>query len=259
MAVTFSGASATAYASDLIQSAGYEIAIFAPGEAVPAAQANWALEVLQRIIDQWNAKRAMIFSSGFYTYNLTPNHGPHTIGPTGDFNTGPAANYRPVRVGSASFVLNPGSSTPVDLPINATRDKDWWAANPLKTLNSSIITDLYYDPAQPNGNLNFFPICNTNGVVRLELWNQLAQALKLTTQIGMVQGYWEALVTTLALSLCPSFEKQPSPILVARQASAIKTVFENNDPAPRIDTSSGMPGTAGTGRPDFNFLTGMRE
>lgn len=257
MAVTFSGSSATAYASDLIQSAGYEIAIFAPGEAVPAAQALWALEVLQRIIDQWNAKRGMIFSVGFQAYTLIPNHGPHTIGPTGDFNTGPAANYRPVRVNSASFVLNPGS-TPVDLPVQM-RDKDWWAANPLKSLTSSIITDLYYDPAQPNGNLNFFPICNTNGTVRLELWNSLAQALKLTTQIGLVQGYWEALVTTLALALCPSFEKQPSPILVARQAAAIKTIFQNNDPAPRIDTASGMPGSAGTGRPDFNFLTGMRE
>lgn len=258
MAITFEGASVTAFASDLIQSAGYEIAAFSPGEQVPAADALWALEVLQRIIDQWNAKRAMIFSVGFYTYNLTANLGPHTIGPTGNFDTGPAAQYRPVRVSSASFVLNPGAPNPVDLPIQM-RDKDWWAANPLKSLTSSIITDLYYDPAQPNGNLNFFPICNTNGVVRLELWNSLTQALKLTTAIGMVQGYWEALVTTLALALCPSFERQPSPILVARQAAAIKTIFENNDPAPRIDTASGMPGTAGTGRPDFNFLTGMRE
>jgi hypothetical protein len=96
-------------------------------------------------------------------------------------------------------------------------------------------------------------------VVRLEQWSSLAQALTLQTALGLVQGYWEALVTTLALALCPSFEKQPSPVLVARQAAAIKVVFENNDPAPRIDTASGMPGTAGTGRPDFNFLTGMRE
>lgn len=258
MAVVFSGASVTARAADLIQSAGYEMGAFSPGEQVPAAEALWALEVLQRIIDQWNAKRAMIFSIGFYAYNLTANLAPHTIGPTGTFNTGPAANYRPVRIASASFVLNAGGDNAVDLPVQM-RDKDWWAANPLKSLSSSIITDLYYDPAQPNGNLNFFPICNTNGTVRLELWNTLAQALTLQTQIGMVQGYWEALVTTLAVALCPSFERQPSPILMSRQAAAIKTIFENNDQAPRIETNSGMPGTAGAGRPDFNFLTGMRE
>lgn len=258
MAVTFSGSTVTARAADLIQSAAYEIGAFSPGEAVPAADALWALEKLQRIIDQWNAKRAMIYSVGFTLYNLTPNHGPHTIGPTGDFNTGPAAAYRPVRVMSASFVLNPGSTNPVDLPVRM-RDKDWWAANPLKSLLSSIITDCYYEPASPNGNLNFYPICNTNGVVRLEQWSSLAQALTLQTAMGLVQGYWEALVTTLALALCPGFEKQPSPVLVAMQAAAIKTIFENNDPAPRIDTASGMPGSAGTGRPDFNFLTGMRE
>lgn len=259
MAVTFSGSGATALASDLIISAGYEIGAFSPGEAVSAAELLWGLEVLQRIIDQWNAKLEMIFSSAFFAYTLTPNLAPHTIGPTGTLNTGPAANYRPVRVPSASFVLNPGSSNPVDLPINAGRDKDWWAASPLKSLTSSIITDLYYDPAQPNGNLNFFPICNTAGTVRLEMWNSLTQALTLQTPIGMVQGYWEALVTTLAVYLCPSFEKQPSAVLIARQRLALKTVTANNAAAPRIDTASGMPGTAGTGRPDFNFLTGMRE
>lgn len=258
MAVTFSGSSVTARAADIIQSAAYEIAVFAPGEPVDAAEAQWALEVLQRIIDQWNARRALIYSVGFTLYNLTANKGPHTIGPTGDLKTGPAAQYRPVNVASCSFVLNPGASNPVDLPVQM-RDKDWWAANPLKSLTSSIITDCYYEPASPNGNLNFFPICNTNGVVRLEQWSSLAQALTLQTQLGLVQGYWEALVTTLALALCPSFEKQPSPELVARQAVAIKAIFENNNPAPRIDTASGMPGSAGSGRPDFNFLTGMRE
>lgn len=258
MAVTFQGSSVTVRAADLIQSAAYEIGAFSPGEAVAASDALWALEVLQRIIDQWNAKRAMIYSVSFTLYNLTPNLGPHTIGPTGNFNTGPAASYRPVRIASATFVLNPGSSNPVDRPVQM-RDKDWWAANPIKSQLSSIITDCYYEPASPNGNLNFFPICNTNGVVRLEQWSSLAQALTLQTALGLVQGYWEALVTTLALALCPSFERQPSPVLVARQAAAIKTIFENNDPAPRIDTASGMPGTAGTGRPDFNFLTGMRE
>jgi hypothetical protein len=146
----------------------------------------------------------------------------------------------------------------VDLPVRL-RDKDWWAANPLKSLTSSIITDCYYEPASPNGNLNFYPICNTNGVVRLGQSSSLAQALNLQTGLGLVQGYWDTLINTLALALCPSFEKQPSPMLVAMQAAGIKTIFENNDPAPRIDTASGMPGTAGTGRPDFNFLTGMRE
>lgn len=258
MSVTFSGSSVTALAADIIQSAAYEIGAFAPGESVPAAEALWALEMLQRILDQWNAKRALIFDVSFTLYNLIANLGPHTIGPTGNFNTGPAANYRPVKVQSASFVLNPGATEPVDLPI-MMRDKDWWAANPLKSMTSSIVTDLYYDPAEPNGNLNFWPICNTAGQVRLEIWNSLPQALTLLTPLGLAQGYWDALVTSLALALCPGFQTQPSPVLVARQAAAMRILFYNNDRAPRTTTNSGMPGTAETGRPDFNFLTGMSE
>ncbi len=258
MAVKFNGGSVSALGADLVQSAGYEIGAFSPGEQVSAADALWALEVLQRIIDQWNAKRAMIFSSGFYTYNLIANLAPHTIGPGGTFDTGPAAETRPVRIASASFVLNPGGSTAVDVPINI-RSKDWWAGNPLKGMLSNIITDLYYDPAEPLGNLNFFPVPNVAGVVRLEMWNPLTQAVALNTTLAMAPGYWEALVTTLALALCPSLERDPNPILVSRQAVAIKTIFENNVPVPRIDTSSGMPGTSEAGRPDFDFLTGLKN
>ena len=258
MAPTFSGASVTVLAADLIRSAGYEIAAFSPGEAIAAADAAWCLEVLQRIIDQWNARRSMIYAVEFDVFTLTANHAPHTIGPTGDFKTGSAANYRPARVNSASFILNSGSTNPVDLGIQM-RDKEWWASNPVKSLTSSIITDCYYEPASPNGQLNFFPVCTSAGQVRLEIWTALPQALLLTTALGLPQGYWEALVTTLALSLCPSFEKQPSGLLVARQATAMKTVMRNNDPAPRMDTTAGLPTPMGTGKPDFNLLTGMRE
>lgn len=258
MAVTFSGATVSALAADIIQSAGYEIGVFAPGESIPAADALWGLEKLQRIIDSWNASRPIIFSSGFDLYTVPANVGPTTIGPTGTLNTGPAAFYRPARITSASFVLNPGSSSPVDLPINI-RTKEWWAANPLKSMLSSIVTDLYYDPAQPNGNLNFFPISNVNCSIRLEMWNQLQQALILTTKLGFVQGYWEALVSTLAIALCPSYERQPSPVLVSMQQKAMQTILANNDPPPVIRTDSGMPGTASDGRPDFNFLSGLRE
>ena len=46
--------------------------------------AAWGLEKLQRIIDQWNARRELIFSVSFLQFTLIANHGPHTIiGPGG--------------------------------------------------------------------------------------------------------------------------------------------------------------------------------
>lgn len=258
MPVTFTAANnaVSAQPQDIIISALIECGAFSPGEPLDGNLAAWGLEKLQRIIDKWNAMREMIFSVGFQQFNITPNHQPHTVGPGGDFNI----PIRPVAVVSAAIILNSGSAQPVDLPVKV-RDDDWWAANPLKSLVSSITTDLYYSPDSPLGNCFFYPISNVNNPIRLELWSSLAQAIDLQTPLGFVQGYWDAIVLTLAIQMYPALfpSEQPSPLLIQNQKEAVKVITANNDSAPRIDTSSGMPGNNRSGRPDFNFLTGMRE
>ena len=47
-------------------------------------------------------------------------------------------------------------------------------------------------------------------------------------------------------------------VATAYPAAAQVTLGSPADP-PRIDTDSGMPNSGGEGRPDFNFLTGLRE
>lgn len=257
MTVTLSAGNSAVVATpqDLITSALLEAGIQAAGEPLQQQDAAWGLEKLQRLIDQFNARRELIFSHSFTLFNLIPNHAPHTIGPGGDF----ALPTRPVTVVSAAFVLSGGSANPVDSLLNI-RDSDWWAANPLKSLASSIVTDLYYDPGSPLGNLNFFPICNVANPVRLETWNSLAQAVSLATKLGFVQGYWEAIVLDLAVRLCPSFNRVVPSDLREQWQRAMRIIEANNDKPPLIDTSgSGMPSSRRGGRPDFNFLTGMRE
>lgn len=257
MTVTFNAANASVSAApqDIIQSALYEAGILGAGDPLQAEDLQWGLEKLQRIIDSWNARQELIFSVSFEVFSLIANHAPHTIGPSGDFSI----PLRPVRIASASFLLNQASSNPVDTPIKI-RDKSWWAGNPLKSLTSSIVTDLYYDPATPLGNANFYPICDISNEVRLEIWNSLAQAIDPTTQLGLAQGYWEALVTTLGINLCPSYKVAVSADLREQNRMAMSAILGNNDEPPGIDTSgNGLPGSARNGRPDFNFLTGLRE
>lgn len=260
MPVTFTAAnnSVAAAPTDLITSAALEAGILGAGETLGVEDAPWILEKLQRLIDKFNAQRGVIFNHSFSLFNLQANHAPHTIGPGGDFQVA----VRPIKILSASFVLNGGSSNPVDLPVRI-RDDEWWAANPLKSLSSSIVTDLFYDPAMtataPYGNLNFYPISTVAAPVRLEAWFPLPQAIDYTTKLGLPQAYWDAIVLSLALSLCPSYNKQPSAVLVQQQQEAMKIVRANNEKAPRIDTNSGMPSSGGSGRPDFNFLTGMKD
>lgn len=245
----------SASAADVVLSALLEINAVAAGEALTAQDLALGLEKLQRAIDQHNARGDLIFSHSFTLFNLIPNHAPHTIGPGGDFN----APLRPVKILSAAFVLNSTSSNPVDAPFINIRDHDWWASNPLKSLTNSIVSDLYYDPASPLGNLNFYPICNVANPVRLETWNSLNQALTAQTQLGFVQGYWEAIITDLAVRCCPAFEKSVSPDLREQWNRAMRIIEGNNDGPPRIDVTGGMPSARRGGRPDFNFLTRMRE
>lgn len=258
MPVTLSPANSAVVATpqDLITSALLEMGKNAPDEKLSPQDGAWGLEKLQRLIDQTNARREMVYSHGFTQYTLKANHAPHTIGPGADFNV----PVRPVTVVSASFILNAGSANPVDTPINVDRDDAWWSANPLKSLTSAIVTDLYYDAALGLGNLNFYPICNIANPVRLETWSSLAQAVSLQTKLGFVQGYWDWIVCDLAVKLCPSYNRSVPPDLREQWNRASRIIEANNDKAPRIATNgNGMPGSGRGGRPDFNFLTGMME
>lgn len=234
-----------------------EIGYLGASETPAAEDADWCLEKLQREIDQFNARRELIFSVGFQLFTMKANHTPHTIGPGGDFNI----PVRPTTIAGWSFILNGSSANPVDVP-GYVRDDDWWQNNPLKSLASEISTDLYYSPDSPLGNLYFFPICNRANPVRLEIWSSLPQAVSLDTVLGFPQGYWDAVVLDLAVRICPSFEKSVSSDLREQWNRAMRIIEANNDGPPRIETNcGGMPETKARNdsRPDFNFLTGLRD
>jgi hypothetical protein len=246
---------ATPLASDIAQGALEEIGALAGGELISPADLSVALPRLQRWIDQVNARRELIFSISFLRFTLIPNHAPHTIGPNGDFNM----PLRPVKIVGANFILNAGSSNPIDSPVIRIMDEDWWQRNPVKSLQSSIVTHLYYDPATPLGNLNFWPVCNVVNPVRLEVWNSLAQPISAQSSLALPPGYWDAAVLTLAKKLCPLFNRPFSADLRDDWNKAMRIIENNNDKPPRIDTDTGSPNNRKGGRPDFNFLTGLRD
>ncbi len=257
MSVVFTNTNnaAAPLASDIIQGALEEIGSLAEGEKASAADLSVAMPRLQRWIDQVNARRELIFSILFSQFTLTPNHAPHTIGPNGDFNM----PLRPVKIVGANFILNAGSSLPVDAPPIRVMDADWWNRNPVKSLASPIVTHVYYDPAVPLGNLNFWPVCTLANPVRLEMWSSVPQPIASTAQLSLPPGYWDAAVLSLARKLCPVYIKPFSADLREMWNHAMRIIEADNDKPPRIDTDLGSPNSRKGGRPDFNFLTGLRE
>lgn len=245
-------------ALDIVRSAMYEINVLAAGETPLAGDGQWGLEKLQRLIDKLNAVRQAIFAVNFTVFTLIPNHAPHTMGPGGDFDVTP----RPVRIVAGSFILNAGQgANQVDSPQLHIRDSDWWAAMPTKNLQSSICTDLYYNPNVPLGECNFWPICNIANPVRLEWWTAINMPLALTTTLSLATGYWDAITLALAVELASSYEKEPSPTLSERARLAMSIIMDNNAHPPRIRTDNSMPQPApgSRGRPSYDFLTGLND
>lgn len=236
---------------DLITAALYEIGALAQGESPTPEDSAWLLQKLQRLIDSWNVQRDKIFTAAFPTFTMPANQQPISIGPGGTF----AIPQRPVKLLSAAILLVNGDGTSTDLPLNI-QDADWWANQRIKNLTSTLSTNVYYEADNPLGQLFFWPISSVSYTVRLQVWTALSQAIDPVTPLAMPQGYWDALVYTLAVKSAPSFGRPVSSDLRLEQKSAILAITNNNAPAPRIYTAGGMPSSTSAGRTNDSFLTG---
>ena len=234
--------------SEVIRDAALEIGALDMGETLSLDEQTFCMQKLLDLIDRWNARRPMIFSVDFQLYTLTPNLNPHTIGPSGTW----VVNLRPVRIVSAGLVLD--GSPAVELPI-AIRDDDWWANQRIKTLSSTLPTNLYPSYSWPNAALNFWPVPDTAYQVRLQTWSPLSTLLGLDTPFSLPPAYRDAMVYNLALRIAPAFRAAVSPVTVKEANESLKAVMGLNDsPSPRMATAdSGMPAAR---RGGFNWLTG---
>lgn len=248
--------SITVTGQKLIAAALQEIGALSPGEQPSNDDASWAMEKLQRLIDELNAREPMIYSVNFTVYTLPINKTPVTIGPGADFDV----NQRPVRIRSASLILNNGTpgDNDVEIPLYL-RDDDWWAQQQIKGLRSTLPTDLYYNPNWPNGELYFWPVPTAVNQVRLESDLVIGQIKTYATTFSMPPAYWNLIVYSLGLSLCPSYGREPSPTLVREHAKTVRAVLGNNVESPRLASDSPSQTGASRARPDFNFLTGMSQ
>lgn len=175
------------------------------------------------------------------------------------FTGNPIPNFatftqRPAKIANANIILN--NVTPqVKIPLHI-RDDDWWAANSVPGIATTIPTDLYYSPDWPNGNIYLWPKQTSTFLLELEIWTNLADLQDLTTKFFLPQGYRDAITYSLAETLCPAYGKPLDAVLQAAGQRARAIVKDLNSTSPLIMTrDAGIPRGAHT-RSLFNYLNG---
>jgi len=250
-----SEAALTYSALDIITDALIEVEISAPGEVPDPDTAQWAFRKMNYLTDSWSARRAFVYASTFKIYTLVPNLSPHTIGPAVGATF--SVPQRPVKVVGATIVLN-NVNPAVSVPLNL-RDKQWWIEQTIQGLTSQQPTDLFYNPAFPNGELYYWPVPNVAYQTELEVWGLLSQYSSITDPLGGPGGpetLPPAYRNALMLSLAETLGGQPQASLPMLAATARAAVFNNNSEVPRMQTrDSGIPGADEDLRSTtFNYL-----
>lgn len=212
----------------------------------------FALEKLNRILDNWNAMRAAIYHEAFNDALLIiPNQAILTIGPTGADYTVP---QRPVTIDGANVILN--NVTPnVKTPLDVVR-YPWWLTQSVPETTTELPGYLYYEPTWPNGQIRLWPLPTYPyglEIMSRGLFGKLGQF----DAFDLPPGYWDALVMTLAEDLSGPLRKEFTPKQAQKAQAARARVLANNDLTPRLATrDSGMPRGGIRPRPYFNWRDG---
>lgn len=200
-------------AQDLILDAFVMIGVYSPVQTMTSTDANFGLNQLNEIIDQWQEEnlfcqqliaRTLTISSGKASYTIGPNGSPSLIAPR------PTA----IEVGPsmASCTISAVTS-----PVNVVSAIEW---SMIESINSGTGTPdtLFYDPQYPMGVMNVAPTPIAGGTITFNAMQILSSFADLaSTSYVLAQGVQKALEANLALSLMPSYTgtKQPNPRLMA--------------------------------------------
>lgn len=177
------------------------------GEALSGADADYALDVLNDMIDGWTTQRLFIVSVEEVVTSVSGQT--VTIGPSLTINVD-----RPVKMENGAFHRVNG----IDYPL-IWIEREQYNLISLKAVSSTIPEYGYYDAA---GKIYFYPYSTSALALHLQLQVQLNEFADLVTEYTLAPGYRKALSFSLAEELAPGLKELPQSVIrqavLARQA-----------------------------------------
>lgn len=208
-----------ATASDLIKSSLRLIGAIASGETPTSAEQADALDVLNDILEDWSNDGFMIFERKIEEFTFTPSTGAYNIGSGATFDTA-----RP-QIILAAKVKKAGEDN--EVPIDIYNHEEW-ASITQRTLTSELPSCVYYNPAYPNGQLNFWPVPSAANKAILYSLKPLTAIASAATTLSYPPGYKKALKYTLAEELAIEFSRPLDPRINDKADKARAGIQRNN-------------------------------
>jgi len=250
-----------ATAQDIITDALTEIGVVTnPGQTPSAEHSAFALSRLNQLTQEWNTRRAFLYTVDKLTFALTVSQNTYTIGPsstTPDFVT-----PRPVGPQPGSGILRANiilDGTPdVYVPMGIMDDQEW-ANLRVRDISSTVPLCLYNDGANPKSTIYLYGTPSTARDIELWVKHQTSDFASLASTFDVPMGYQKAITQTLAENLAPvpAFAKfgaswsqlQADNARKARAAIAALNSAPNN-------INNDAAGVNHSRRGTFNYLTG---
>lgn len=207
---------------DLVTDALLELGVIGEVETPSSAQSLHAKRVLNRMLDQWKVDRLQMFVIIRDTATLTPN--------TEFFNVGDGAAHIDIpRPAFLEKVNYQDTTTDIEYSLGPLLTEQEFENIPQKTMTSTVPSRAYYGTRYPFARLRPWPIPTSTTLEWVLYYRQQIETVTdLTTDVELPPGYEELIVTNLAVRLAPSYEKEPSPLLVQRSNRAVELVKRAN-------------------------------
>lgn len=191
-------------ALDIIKRSMKTIGTIETGETPSNDEAVDCFDMLNNMVAEWGTERNTIYTTPRNLYSLLSGTQSYTIGPGGTFN-----QARPIWLPTAGIISNNNPLQPLELTLQMLT-LDQWQRIPVKNVQGSLPTGLYYDHgfAAGLGTIYFWPIPSVSGLqVALYTPTALTAFATLTTQYTFPPGYENALMFNLCIYIAPMFYK----------------------------------------------------
>ena len=239
---------ATTFA-DIATDALLDLGVVAAGETPTSDDLNNALRAMNRQLDQYAAERLQIYTVTASTCTIVSGTQTYTLGAGGDVNV-----VRPTYLERVTYTFTPpGGTYPVEFPLIPMTDRDW-EAQPLKTMQSTLPLNYYYNPTFPLGTLKLWPIpTSPPATLTLTVYapQQVGEFTALSTVIALPPGYRRMLVKNLAVEMAPSYQRNVAPELQRAADDSKGAVKASNV---RMSDMSFDPACLGMGTPNSMFM-----